>query len=56
MMLKSDGASLYTTTDLATIVERMKLYNPDEIIYVVDKRQELAFHSGIPLCKKDVVW
>ena len=34
MLLKSDGASLYTTTDLATIVERMKLYNPDEIIYV----------------------
>ena len=41
MLLKSDGASLYTTTDLATIVERMKLYNPDEIIYVVDKRQEM---------------
>ena len=43
MLLKSDGASLYTTTDLATIVERMKLYNPDEIIYVVDKRQEMHF-------------
>ena len=43
MLLKSDGASLYTTTDLATIVERMKLYNPDEIIYVVDKCQEMHF-------------
>ena len=43
MLLKSDGASLYTTTDLATIVERMKLYDPDEILYVVDKRQELHF-------------
>ncbi len=43
MLLKSDGASLYTTTDLATIVERMKLYHPDEILYVVDKRQELHF-------------
>lgn len=43
MLLKSDGASLYTTTDLATIVERMKLYQPDEIIYVVDKRQEMHF-------------
>ena len=43
MLLKSDGASLYTTTDLATIVERMKLYNPDKIIYVVDKRQEMHF-------------
>ena len=43
MILKSDGASLYTTTDLATIVDRMKLYHPDEIIYVVDKRQEMHF-------------
>lgn len=43
MILKSDGASLYTTTDLATIVERMKLFAPDEIIYVVDKRQEMHF-------------
>ena len=41
MILKSDGASLYTTTDLATIVERMKLYHPD--VYVVDKRQEMHF-------------
>ena len=51
MLLKSDGASLYTTTDLATIVERMKLFQPDEILYVVDKRQELHF-IRIPLRKK----
>lgn len=43
IILKSDGASLYTTTDLATIVERMKLFNPDTILYVVDKRQEMHF-------------
>ena len=43
MLLKSDGASLYTTTDLATLVERMKLFHPDEILYVVDKRQEMHF-------------
>lgn len=43
MILKSDGASLYGTTDLATLIEREKLYNPDEVIYVVDKRQELHF-------------
>ena len=43
MILKSDGASLYTTTDLATIVWRMKEYEPDEIIYLADKRQELHF-------------
>ncbi len=43
MILKSDGAALYTTTDLATIIERRKLFDPDEIIYVVDKRQEMHF-------------
>ncbi len=43
IILKSDGASLYTTTDLATIVERMKLFNPDKLLYVVDKRQEMHF-------------
>ncbi len=43
MILKSDGASLYNTTDLATLVQREENYHPDEIIYVVDKRQELHF-------------
>lgn len=43
MILKSDGAALYGTTDLATLVEREKLYHPDKIIYIVDKRQELHF-------------
>ena len=52
MLLKSDGASLYTTTDLATIVERMKLYRPDEIIYVVDKRQEMHFVQVFRCAKK----
>ena len=43
ILVKSDGATLYSTTDLATIVERMKLFHPTEIIYVVDKRQEMHF-------------
>lgn len=43
IVLKSDGASLYATTDLATLKERMKNYNPAKIIYVVDKRQEMHF-------------
>lgn len=43
MLLKSDGATLYSTTDLATIWERVKEYDPDQIIYVVDKRQEMHF-------------
>lgn len=52
MILKSDGASLYNTTDLATIVERMKLFQPDEIIYVVDKRQELYFEQVFRCARK----
>ncbi|MCD8363033.1 MAG: arginine--tRNA ligase [Lachnospiraceae bacterium] len=52
MLLKSDGASLYTTTDLATIVEREKDYHPDEIIYVVDKRQEMHFIQVFRCAKK----
>ncbi|MGI6070668.1 MAG: arginine--tRNA ligase [Blautia sp.] len=52
MILKSDGAALYTTTDLATIVERMKLYAPDEIIYVVDKRQEMHFTQVFRCARK----
>lgn len=43
IILKSDGASLYSTTDLATIVWRMQDYQPDEMIYLTDKRQELHF-------------
>ena len=52
MILKSDGASLYNTTDLATIVERRKLFDPDEIIYVVDKRQELYFTQVFRCARK----
>lgn len=43
MILKSDGAALYTTTDLATIEDRRDTYHPDEIIYITDKRQALHF-------------
>lgn len=52
MILKSDGASLYNTTDLATIVERMELFRPDEIIYVVDKRQGLYFEQVFRCARK----
>ncbi|XCP83481.1 arginine--tRNA ligase [Roseburia hominis] len=52
MILKSDGAALYDTTDLATLVERQKLYQPDEVIYVVDKRQELHFVQVFRCAKK----
>lgn len=52
MILKSDGASLYNTTDLATIMERMSLIKPDEMIYVVDKRQDLYFDQVFRCARK----
>lgn len=52
MILKSDGAALYNTTDLATILERMKLYKPDEMIYMTDKRQELYFEQVFRCARK----
>ncbi len=52
MILKSDGASLYNTTDLATIMVRAKEDDPDEIIYVVDKRQELYFTQVFRCARK----
>lgn len=52
MILKSDGAALYDTTDLATLVEREEKYQPDEVVYVVDKRQELHFVQVFRCAKK----
>ena len=52
MILKSDGAALYATTDLATLVEREKLYAPDQVIYVTDKRQEMHFEQVFRCAKK----
>ena len=52
MILKSDGASLYNTTDLATMVMRVQDYDPDRIVYVVDKRQELYFTQVFRCAKK----
>ena len=52
IILKSDGASLYSTTDLATIVMRMEDYDPEGIIYVTDKRQELHFVQVFRCAKK----
>ena len=50
--MKSNGATLYNTTDLATIVERRKLFDPTRIIYVVDKRQSLYFEQVFRCAKK----
>ena len=52
IILKSDGAALYQTTDLGTLIMRMREYNPDEVIYVTDKRQELHFTQVFRVAKK----
>lgn len=52
MILKSDGAALYNTTDLATIMMRMEVERPDRILYVVDKRQELYFEQVFRCARK----
>ena len=52
MIQKSDGASLYGTTDLATLVQREQDYHPNKVIYVVDKRQELHFIQVFRAAKK----
>lgn len=52
MILKSDGASLYNTTDLATIKMRMAEYQPDKLIYLTDKRQELYFEQVFRCARK----
>lgn len=49
---KSDGSALYATTDLATIVQRMADFKPDEIWYVVDSRQSMHFKQVFRLAKK----
>ena len=43
LIVKTDGGALYSTSELATIYDRVNNYHPDEIWYVVDKRQELHF-------------
>jgi len=45
ILVKSDGAVLYGTTDLATIVDRMREHNPDLILYVVDMGQRIHFEQ-----------
>ena len=52
MIQKSDGASLYGTTDLATIQYRVKTWNPDAILYVVDARQSLHFQQVFAVAKR----
>lgn len=52
LIRKSDGASLYATSDLATLVEREQDFCPDQYIYVVDKRQGMHFEQVFRTAKK----
>ena len=45
ILVKSDGSSIYATTDIATIVQRMQDWKPDKMLYVTDKRQNLHFEQ-----------
>ena len=52
ILVKSDGSAIYATTDLATIVQRMRDWNPDKILYVTDKRQNLHFEQVFRAARK----
>ncbi len=45
ILIKSDGAVLYDTTELATMVQRMQEFHPDKMLYLADKRQSLHFEQ-----------
>ena len=52
ILVKSDGSSIYATTDLATMVQRMQDWNPDKMLYITDKRQNLHFEQVFRAAKK----
>lgn len=43
VVIKSNGSTLYATRELATLTSRMKRFNPKEMWYLTDNRQELYF-------------
>ncbi len=52
ILVKSDGAAIYATTDLATLVQRMQDFAPDKVLYVTDKRQNLHFEQVFRAARK----
>ena len=52
ILVKSDGSAIYATTDLATMVQRMQDWNPDKMLYVTDKRQNLHFEQVFRAARK----
>ena len=52
ILVKSDGSAIYATTDLATMVQRMRDFKPDEMLYITDKRQALHFEQVFRAARK----
>ena len=52
ILVKSDGSAIYATTDLATMVQRMQDWQPDKMLYITDKRQNLHFEQVFRAAKK----
>lgn len=52
ILVKSDGAAIYATTDLATMVQRMQDFAPDKMLYITDKRQALHFEQIFRAARK----
>ena len=52
ILVKSDGSAIYATTDLATMVQRMQDFKPDQMLYITDKRQGLHFEQVFRAAKK----
>ncbi len=52
ILVKSDGSSIYATTDLATMVQRMQDFHPDKLLYLTDKRQTLHFEQVFRAARK----
>ena len=52
ILIKSDGSSLYGTTDLATMIQRMQDFKPDKILYITDNRQSLHFEQVFRAARK----
>ena len=52
ILVKSDGSAIYATTDLATLIQRMRDFHPDKILYVTDKRQSLHFEQVFRAARK----
>ncbi len=52
ILVKSDGAAIYATTDLATMIQRMQDFKPSKMLYVTDKRQALHFEQVFRAAKK----